>query len=166
MGVLLAFRGARAAGYRAGLDDHAEDVGVRLCLPDDDAAGDVADVGAIEAETNAADHLLHVRLGQVGVGAARARRSADAAVFDAPEQQLSVESAGPWVCLEHVSNRHELSFPSEAGEPTSRPQPLGRSRTKRTSSTSRWVKLGDPPVSSSWERRCSLTAVAVKFRRK
>ena len=36
----------------------------------------------------------------------------------------------------------------------------------RTSSSSFAVNTGEPPVSSTWERRCSFTAVAVKFRMK
>jgi hypothetical protein len=108
--VLLALLGARPTGCRAGRDRRAEDAEVRLGLPDEDAAGGLADVGAVEAESNAADHLPHVRLCEVGVGAARARRRAFDALFDAAQQQVTIENAGVRVCLEHVSNRHVLSL--------------------------------------------------------
>jgi len=127
--VLLTFLGAGAARNQAELDGGAEDVWICLGLPDQDAAGGVASVGAVEAETDAADHLPDVRLGQIGVGTTRAGRSAEGAVFDAPQQQLSVESAGPWVCLDHVSIRHVPSLPVEGGGSSSEPQPLGRART-------------------------------------
>src|SRR6266550_9524310 len=109
-GVLLALLGARPTGCRAGLDLRAEDAEVRLGLPDEDAAGGLTGVGAIEAESNAADHLRHVRLCEVGIGAARARRCAVDALIDAAHQQVTIENAGARVCLEHVSDRHVLSL--------------------------------------------------------
>src|SRR5436309_9095144 len=73
-GVLVALLCARPTGCCAGLDLRAEDAEVRLGLPDEDAAGGLAGVSAVEAESHAADQLRHVRLCEVGVGAARARR--------------------------------------------------------------------------------------------
>jgi hypothetical protein len=109
-GVLLALLGAGPAGHYASVDRSAENAEVRLGLPDEDATGGVAHVGAVQAEANAAELLLYVRLGEVGVGVARARRRAVDAVLDAADQQVAIERVGPWVCLEHVSNRHVLSF--------------------------------------------------------
>jgi hypothetical protein len=110
-GVLLALFGTRPAGHRASLDLRTEDAEIRLGLPDEDATGGVAGVRAVEAEANAADQLLLVRLGEVGVGAARARRRAVNAILDAAQQHVAIERAGSWVCREHVSNRHVLSLP-------------------------------------------------------
>jgi hypothetical protein len=109
-GVLLALLGARPTGRRAGLDLRAEDAEVRLGLPDEDAAGGLAGVGAVEAESNAADQLRHIGLCEVGVGAARARRRAVDALFDAAHERITIENGGARVCLEHVSNRHVLSL--------------------------------------------------------
>ena len=108
--VLLALLGACPTGCRAGLGFRAEDAEVRLGLPDEDASGGLAGVGAVEAESNAANHLRHVWLCEVGVGAARARRRAVDAVFDAAHQQVTIENGGARVCLEHVANSHVLSL--------------------------------------------------------
>jgi hypothetical protein len=108
-GVLLALLGARPTGCRASLDLSAEDAEVRLGLPDEDAGGGLANVGAIEAESNAADHLRDVWLCEIGVGATRARRRALDAVIDAAQHQVTIENAGARVCCEHVPNRHVLS---------------------------------------------------------
>jgi hypothetical protein len=109
-GVLLALVTARSAGHCAGFDHGAEKAEIRLGLPDQDATGGVADVGAVQAEANAAELVVYVRLGEVGVGVARARRRAVDAVLDAAHQQVAIESDRTWVCLEHVSNCHLLSF--------------------------------------------------------
>ena len=67
--VLLALLAAGAAGHRARLDRRAEDAEIGLGLSDEDSAGGTAGIGAVEAEANAADQLLYVRLAEVGVGA-------------------------------------------------------------------------------------------------
>jgi hypothetical protein len=105
-GVLLALVPARAAGYGAGLERAAEKAEIRLGLPHEDAAGGVADVGAIQAEANAAELFLYVRLSEVGIGVGNARRRTLDAVLDAAHQQVAIERARPWVRLEDVSNRH------------------------------------------------------------
>ena len=105
-GVLLALVTARPAGDRAGLNRSAENAEIRLGLPDEDATSGVADVGAVQTEANATKLLLYVRLGEVGVGVARARRRAVEAVLDAAHQLVAIERAGPWVCVENVSDRH------------------------------------------------------------
>jgi len=81
--VLVALVSARQTGHGTGLDRSAENAEIRLGLPDEDAAGGIANVGAVQAEANAAALLFYVRLSEVGVGAARARRRALDAVLDA-----------------------------------------------------------------------------------
>jgi hypothetical protein len=112
-GVLLALVGADPAGQRAGLGLRTEDAEIRLGLPDEDATGGLAGVGAVQAKTSAADQILHVRLGKVGIRAACARRGAVDAILDAAHKQVTIERARPWVCREHLSNRHVCSFPFE-----------------------------------------------------
>jgi len=59
-GVLLALLGAGPTGRHASLDLRAEDTKVGLGLSDEDAGGGLADVGAVEAESNATDHLRDI----------------------------------------------------------------------------------------------------------
>jgi DNA-binding transcriptional ArsR family regulator len=110
--VPLTFLGARPAGDRTGLDLRAENAEIRLGLSEEHATGGLAGVGAVQAETDAADHLLHIRLGEVGIGVTRARRRALDAVLDTAQKQLSIERVWPWVCGENLSNCHVLSLPS------------------------------------------------------
>ena len=63
-----------AIPYSAGFDRCAGQVEIRCGQAGEDAAGGVAEVGAVEAEANAADQLLHVLLAETGVGATGARR--------------------------------------------------------------------------------------------
>jgi hypothetical protein len=110
-GVLLALLGARPAGCRAGLDRRAEDAEVRLGLPDEDAGGGLADVGAVEAESNAADHLPTSGYAR-SASAQLVRRRALDALIDAAQRQVTIENAGARVGSEHVPNRHVLSSSS------------------------------------------------------
>lgn len=113
--VLLALVGAGAAGHRARLDRRAEDAEIGLGLPDEDSAGRIAGIGAVEAEANAADQLLYVRLAEVGVGAARARSCAVDALVDTAQKQVAVEGDGARVRLEHFVNRHVTLLSARAG---------------------------------------------------
>jgi hypothetical protein len=113
--VLLALVGAGPAGHRARLDRRAEDAEIGLGLPDKDSAGGTAGIGAVEAEANAADQLLYVRLAEVGVGAARARSRAVDALVDTAQKQIAVEGGGARVRLEHFVNRYVTLLPVRAG---------------------------------------------------
>ena len=92
--VLLALVGAGPARHRARLGRRAEDAEIGLGLPDEDSAGGTAGIGAVEAEANAADQLLYVRLAEIGVGAARARSRAVDALVDTAQKQVAVEGDG------------------------------------------------------------------------
>ena len=105
-GVLLALVTARPAGDRAGLDGRAENAEIRLGLPDEDATGGGADVRAVQTEANATTLLLYVRLGEVGVGVARARRGTFDAIVDAAHQEAAIKSVRPRMCPENLLNRH------------------------------------------------------------
>jgi hypothetical protein len=59
--VAFALLGGGSAGRRACLYYGADDAELGLGLTRRDAASGVAGVGAVEAEANAADQLLHVR---------------------------------------------------------------------------------------------------------
>jgi hypothetical protein len=104
--VLLALVTARPAGDRAGLDSRAENPEIRLGLPDEDATGGGADVRAVQTEADATKLLLYVRLGEVGIGVARARQGTFDAILDTAHQEAAIKSVRPWVCRENLLNRH------------------------------------------------------------
>jgi hypothetical protein len=66
----------------AGFDHCPEDAEIRGGLTDHDTGGSVAGVGAIEAEANAAHHLVHVVLREIGVGTTRAAGATVEALVD------------------------------------------------------------------------------------
>src|SRR5262245_37097098 len=109
-GVLLALLRTRSAGCKAGLGLRAEDAEVRLGLPDEDATGGLARVGTVEAKPNAPDKIRDVRLGEIGVGAARTGCRALKALLDAAHEQVTIESSRAWVCSQHVSKCHRSPF--------------------------------------------------------
>jgi len=57
-GVTLALLAAAAAGCRAGFDRGANDTEIGRGLADHDAAGRLAEVGAVKVDSNAVDQLL------------------------------------------------------------------------------------------------------------
>src|SRR5436305_14660523 len=104
--VAVTFIGGGSTGRHAGLDRSADDLERRLGLARDHPAHCVADVGAVETEPNAANHLRHVRLSQAGVGTARAGGRTVEALLDAAQEQLAVESDRPRLPLDDFSNSH------------------------------------------------------------
>jgi hypothetical protein len=111
--MLVALLRARSTRDRARLGFRPEDADLRFGPPDEDSPRGLAGVGAVEAESNAADHLGHVRFGEVGIGATRARRRAVDALLDATQQPVTIEGGGTWMSSEHVSNGHVLSLQVE-----------------------------------------------------
>jgi hypothetical protein len=108
-GMPLAFITAGFAGGRAGLDHCPQDAEIRRGLADRDPGGSSAGVGAVEAEANAADHLVHVVLREIGVGATRAAGGAVQALFDTAQERVVIDTRRLWMCLDYVLNRHVLS---------------------------------------------------------
>jgi hypothetical protein len=105
-GVTLALLARGPAREHAGLNRCADDADLRHGQPDDDAACGIADVGAIEAQANAAHQLLQVALAEVGVGATRTDHSALAARLDAADAHIQIAAARLRMGLQHLSNRH------------------------------------------------------------
>ncbi len=136
-GMPLALITTRSAGGRAGFDHCPEDVQVRLGLTDRDPGGGVAGVGAVEAEANAAHHLVHVGFGEIGVGTTRAAGATFAALFDTAEEGAVVNARRLWMCLDDVLNRHMLSSLGycRSGDGGIRVLPRIPSTTNATSST-------------------------------
>jgi hypothetical protein len=110
LGVSLALRATGAARHHAGLHRRADDADVGRALAGHDSAGRFADVGAVEAEANAADQLRHVALAEVRVGTARARLGAVAARLDTAHEGIEIAAGRLGMRLEHLSNGHLASF--------------------------------------------------------
>ena len=108
-GMPLAFITTRLTGRRAGFDHCPEDAEIRRGLTYRDPGGSVTDVGAVEAEANAAHHLAHVDLGEIGVGATRAAGGTVEALFDTAQERVLIDICRLWMCLDDVLNRHVLS---------------------------------------------------------
>jgi hypothetical protein len=105
----VAFITTGLAGCRAGFDHCPEDAKIRRGLTDGDTGGSAAGVGAVEAEANAAHHLMHVALREIGVGATRAAGGAVKALFDTAQERVVIDTCRLWVRLEYFLNRHVLS---------------------------------------------------------
>src|SRR5439155_13665769 len=78
-------------------------------LADQNAASGVADVGAVEAEANAAHQLRHVVLGEIGVGTARAASGTIDALADTAEEQVAIKAGRLWMQLDDLLKGHVLS---------------------------------------------------------
>lgn len=104
--MALALLCTHATRSRTSFDDRAEHGAVGCGLPCYDAGGRATYVGAVETQAYAADELLHVRLGEGRVGAARAARTAVQALGDAADEDVEVDAARPGMRLHHVSKSH------------------------------------------------------------
>jgi len=83
MGVPLALNSTGTARCGAGLDGRAEHAEIGLRLARHHAAGGVAEIGAVETQANAADHVSDVLFGETRVGASSARGGTVDAVVNA-----------------------------------------------------------------------------------
>ncbi len=97
------------AGRRAGLDHRPEDAEVRRGLPDRDPGGSGAGIGAVEAEANAAHHLVHVVLGEIGVGTTRAAGGTLEALLDTAQERVVIHAGRLWMGLHDVLDCHVLA---------------------------------------------------------
>ena len=109
-GVAVALLRTREAGDRTGFDHCADDAQIRRCLARHDTAGRVAGVCAVEAETNAANHLPHVILGKIGIRTTRAAGGAVEALRDTAQKRLAIDDRSVWVQLNDLSKRHVSPF--------------------------------------------------------
>lgn len=108
------------------LQRRADDGDVERRLTRHDAAGGVAQVGAVKAQAKAADRLVHVALTQVGVGAARTHDGAVDTRLDTADQRIEIAEERLRMRAEHLSNRHGLSFTRRARTPVLKGQPTCR----------------------------------------
>jgi hypothetical protein len=108
-GMPLALITTGLAGRRAGFDHCPEDAEIRRGLTYHDTGGSVAGVGAVEAEANAAHHLVHVVPREIGVGTTRAAGGTVEALFDTAQERVVIDTCRLWMCLDYVLNCHVLS---------------------------------------------------------
>ena len=108
-GVPLALVAAGAAGHRTRLDHCAHDADIGCGLAGDDATRGVAGVRAVEAEANAADHLLHVLLTEAGIGTAGAGSGTVEALLDAVQERVAINARRLRMRRDDLSNRHVVS---------------------------------------------------------
>jgi hypothetical protein len=109
-GVPVALRGTGKAGDGTGFDHCANKTQIRRGLADHDAGARLAGVGAVEAETDAAHHLFHVVLGEVGVGTSRTAGGTIEALGDTAQERVTIEAGRLWMRLNDLLEGHVPPF--------------------------------------------------------
>src|SRR5215207_615523 len=104
--VLLALLRAKPAGGGADAEHAAHHFVIGTCPPGHDAAGDVADVGAIEVQADALGQLLHHALRQAGVGTGGTGLGAGIAFLDAADQGIIDLALDGRVGADHLAGVH------------------------------------------------------------
>lgn len=105
-GVQLALLGAGQAGHRAGLDAGTDEAKVGRRLPCQDAAGGVANVGAVEVEPYAPNQVGALVLAETVVGAGGTASEAVDTLFDAPQDQVAIQGCRVRMQLEYLWEDH------------------------------------------------------------
>ena len=115
--VPFALVSAGTAGCGAGLDGRTHDAEFGLRLARHHAAGGGAEIGAVETQANAPDHVSDVILRETRVSAGSARRGAVDAVLNAAKQRLAIDAGWVWMRRDDLSNTHVDPFLSSASAP-------------------------------------------------
>ena len=105
-GVPVALLGTGQASHCTDFDHCTDKAQIRPSLACHDAAGRVAGIDTVEAETNAANHLPHVILREISVGTARTTGGAIEALIHAAQKHVAVEPRWLWMCLKDRSKSH------------------------------------------------------------
>jgi hypothetical protein len=116
LGVALTLLATGAACRHARFHRRADDADLGRSLASHEAAGDVADVGAVQAAANAPDHLLNIPLAEIGVGAAGTGSGAIGTGLDTADDRVEIAAGRLRMRLEHLSNGHFVSFLAPAGD--------------------------------------------------
>jgi hypothetical protein len=109
-GVPVALLGTGEAGDTTGFDHCADKAPVRCSLAGHDAAGRIADLGAVEAEANATHHLPHVVLDEIGIGTTRTAGGTIEALVDAAQDGVAIEASRLWMQLKDLVKGHVSPF--------------------------------------------------------
>lgn len=109
-GMPLALLATGKAGHPTGFDGCMNETEIRHGLPKQDASGRVADVSAVEVESNAAHQFLQVILAQTGVCAGGTACAAVEAFANAAKDGVSILGSRQRVQLEDLWVDHPRSF--------------------------------------------------------
>jgi hypothetical protein len=107
VGVFRAFVATQLAGDDAGADLAQQEIPICFSLAAQDAAGRLADVGAVKIEADAAAQIFYIRLAQTGVGATGTRLGAGVARFNTADHRFQISLKMIPVGLQHFSNNHD-----------------------------------------------------------
>lgn len=110
-GMLVAFLGALMAGFGAGLDETAHDLGVVAGAAGSDAAGGAADVGAVEIQPDALPQVGHGVLRQASIGTRDAGLHAVEAAIDAADKRI-LDTTDMRVGGDHGFGMHKRTTPA------------------------------------------------------
>jgi hypothetical protein len=91
-GMSLALLSAEPTGGGAGLEGGGDHLRIEGRLPGDDAAGRVAEIGAVEIEPDTARERFRVRFGEAGVGTGGAGLGAVETGTNAGQQRVVAEN--------------------------------------------------------------------------
>jgi hypothetical protein len=108
--VAFAFFAGHPTGLAAGSDDGARKLRDELRLSGHDHFGRRADIAAVQAQRDAAQQHLDVRLAQASIGTRGTALRAIEARFDACDEQSGFDLNGSRMLLEHLPRvtRHRL----------------------------------------------------------
>ncbi len=109
-GMQFALLGRGEAGCRTGFEHRGEKAEIRRALPRHDTTGCVAGIGAVEAESNDAEQLLHIPLAQTGVRAGGAAGGAIETLFDTTEERAAIQAGRLWVEFDDLLKSHVRFF--------------------------------------------------------
>jgi hypothetical protein len=109
-GMPLALLATGKAGRPTGFDGWMNETEIRHGLPKQDASGRVADISAVEVESNAAHQFLQIILAQTGVRAGGATCAAVEAFADAAKDGISILGGRHRVQLEDLWIENPRSF--------------------------------------------------------
>ena len=169
-GVPVTLLGTGEAGNATGFDHCADKAQVRFGLAGHDAAGRVADLGAVEADSNAAHHLPHVVLSEIGVGTTRTAGGTIEALVDAAQHGVAIEDSRRWMQLKDLLKRHVSPF---ARASATRAAEVSNGSSAEGSCVVRvdndgWASYGAPAVaigSNRWSMRRPLERLSSMVRR-
>src|SRR5690349_17333724 len=103
LGMALAFVAAARADGNTGLEQRPHDIGVVLGRPAEDRSSGGTDVGAVQAQPNALDHVSEVGLAQIRVRVDDASLNAIVQGIDRVAEDSAVETSIEHVCVQNLS---------------------------------------------------------------
>jgi hypothetical protein len=113
-GVAIALFGTDEASHRTCLDHCADKAEIRGSLACHDSPGRVAGVGAVETEASAPNHVAHVLLGEIRIGATRAAGNTVQAGLNTALERVAILDGRLWMHQDDLWKVH-VSPPHYAG---------------------------------------------------